>query len=501
MNVVWITLQVINIVTWLLLFLYGMHYYLICFLFLRKKRDFKLPEPTKLSAAKKRKVLIQLPIFNELYVVERLIRNIAGIRWPKQNLEIQVLDDSTDETTKLARKLVAEYKKKGLNIKLIHRIDRVGHKAGALKEGMAKSKAEFIAIFDSDFLPESDFLERTIPYLMADDKAAFVQTRWDHVNKEYSGLTYAQALAIDGHFTVEQNARSMHRLWMNFNGTAGVWRKIAIEDAGNWSGDTLTEDLDLSYRAQLNGWSCYFLPDVRCPAEIPHLIMPYKAQQFRWAKGSIQTAKKLLGKVLKAKAKLRNKAEAAIHLTYYSVQFLMILNLLSLAPLVIGKQTPSDISFLIPFVLFTFGLFAPVTLTLVAQKHLKNKSWKAIKALPFLFCMGLGISVYICVAFIEAIAGKKSSFIRTPKFGIGNTKSNEDTKKKYGNLKFSYVLYLEIIFSLFFYAEAGFIFLNREDSNMIFFYFPVMMAVALTYVVYRTIKDTRLMRRPDAESE
>ena len=366
---------------------------------------------------------------------------------------------------------------------------------------MAKTKAEFIAIFDSDFLPKADFLERTIPYLMADDKAAFVQTRWDHVNKNYSGLTYAQALAIDGHFTVEQNARSMHRLWMNFNGTAGVWRKIAIEDAGNWSGDTLTEDLDLSYRAQLNGWTCYFLPDVPCPAEIPHLIMPYKAQQFRWAKGSIQTAKKLLWKVIRTKAKLRNKAEAVIHLTYYSVQFLMILNLLSLAPLVMGNKTPDNFAFVIPFVLFTFGLFAPVTLTLVAQKHLKNKFWKAIKALPFLFCMGLGISVYICVAFIEAIAGKKSSFIRTPKFGIGNKKSKKDTKKKYGSLKFSYVLYLEILFAMFFYFETTWIIVKSDPRSAIFSFFPAMMAIALTYVVYRTVRDTLHMRHHDAEAE
>ena len=284
---------------------------------------------------------------------------------------------------------------------------------------------------------------------------------------------------------------------MNINGTAGVWRKIAIEDAGNWSGDTLTEDLDRSYRAQLKGWVCYFLPDVPCPAEIPHLIMPYKAQQFRWAKGSIQTAKKLLGKVLTARAKIRNRLEATIHLTYYSVQFLMIINLLSLAPFIMGgpEHLPRQISYVIPFVLFTFGLLAPVTLTLVAQKHLKNKFWKAVKALPILFCIGLGISVYICVAFIEAIIGKKSSFVRTPKFGVGNKKDKSEKKKKYGSVKFNYVLYLEILFALFFFVEAAYIATRPENNMMIFFYFPMMMGIALTYVIYRTIRDTLLMRK------
>jgi len=493
MNIPFTLVQVLNIVSWLMLFFYGMHYYAICILYLRKKNKNTLPKPVKLTARNKPLVLIQLPVFNEVYVIERLMRNISKIKWPRNKLEIQILDDSNDETLKISRKVAAELRKDGLNIKVVTRKTREGAKAGALKYGMTKSKAEYIAIFDSDFLPKPDFLEKTIPYILAKDNISFVQTRWEHTNRDESLLTYAQSLGIDGHFTIEQPARSMNKLWMNFNGTAGVWRKTAIEEAGHWQGDTLTEDLDLSYRSQLKGWVCLFLPHVDCPAEIPDQILPYKVQQFRWAKGSIQTAKKLLVKIFKSDASKKNKLEAGIHLTYYSIQFLMILNLLTLFPLVLAKQTTLIKASTIPFLLFSFTMFAPITLTMLAQFQLKNNFWKAIRSMPHLFLMGFGISVYITIAFIEAFVGKKSSFIRTPKYNLKNMKDKQDTvKKRKYRVRPNYVLILEILFAIFCFIEAYFI---ADRSSMIFFYFPILMGISLSYVAYRTIRDNLILNR------
>ena len=489
MDIFGIILAVVNFLSWLLLFIYGMHYYIICVLYLRKKRTGHNPKPKKLKTTPS--VTIQLPIYNEVFVVERLIENISKIRWPKSKLEIQVLDDSNDETTKIARKVIAKLRKKGINIKLIRRKNRAGHKAGALKYGLTLTKNKYIAIFDSDFLPNPDFLEKTIPHIVHDKKLAFIQTRWGHINRDYSKFTYAQSLGIDGHFMVEQSARSLNRLWMNFNGTAGIWRKEAIIDAGNWSGDTLTEDLDLSYRAQLKNWTCLFLPNVECPAEIPDTILAYKTQQFRWAKGSIQTAKKLLKSIFKAKADLKNKLEGIIHLTYYSIQFLMMLNIVTLFPLMIIAKAKIPVPLVVSFMLFTVTLFAPVALTFVAQKALKNSFLKMIKALPFMFFLGLGITVYMAIAFMEAIFGKKSSFIRTPKLNLSNNKKEKVNRTKY-SIKFTYVLYLEIFFSIFCFAEA---YIIATQKNPIFFYFPLIMGISLMYVVFQTIKDAYVLKK------
>jgi len=278
------------------------------------------------------KVTIQLPIFNERYVVKRLIKSICRFDYPKGLLEIQVLDDSTDDTFDIAEAVVEEMKEQGIDIVYIHREDRTGFKAGALKEGLKSAKGELIGVFDADFVPNPNFLKETIPYF-TDPGVGMLQTRWGHINSNYSLLTRAQSMGIDGHFGVEQASRAWSGFFLNFNGTAGVWRKKTIEDAGGWTADTLTEDLDLSYRAQLKGWKLQFAPDVVCPAEVPVTINAFKSQQHRWAKGSIQTAKKNLGKLFKSDVSLLVKIQAVLHLTHYMVHPMMLLVVLTSIPM------------------------------------------------------------------------------------------------------------------------------------------------------------------------
>ncbi|HRI31935.1 MAG TPA: glycosyltransferase family 2 protein, partial [Candidatus Kapabacteria bacterium] len=282
-------------------------------------------------------VTVQLPMYNEVYVVERLVSAVCDIRYPKDKLEIQVLDDSTDETVEVTRRLVEEYAAQGFDIKHIHRIDRTGYKAGALKHGLAMARGEFVAIFDADFVPKPDFLEMTVPHFQ-NDNVGMVQTRWEHLNEDYSFLTRAQALALDGHFVIEQQVRNKAGFFINFNGTAGIWRKKTIEDAGNWHSDTLAEDLDLSYRAQLKGWKFVFLNDVTSPAELPADINALKTQQFRWTKGAVETAKKLLPAVWKSDMPFKVKMECTVHLTSNIVFPFIIMVAMLNVPLVIIKN-------------------------------------------------------------------------------------------------------------------------------------------------------------------
>lgn len=484
MNAMLTLFQVANITSWILLFLFGLHYYVISFLFLSKRKEKHKKTP---SIEEYPGVTVQLPIFNEMYVVERLIDTVAALRWPKEKLEIQVLDDSTDETTEIARKKVEEYRNLGVNIQLIRRDNRSEFKAGALKYGLTLTSNSFVAIFDADFMPNPDFLEKTISHFLEDDKIAFIQTRWGHVNRNYSAFTAAQALGIDGHFVIEQSARNFNRLWMNFNGTAGVWRKEAIIDAGNWSGDTLTEDLDLSYRVQLKGWTCLYLPEVECPAEIPVQLMPYKNQQFRWAKGSIQTAKKLLPSIVKAKAPMKSKLEAMIHVTYYSVHFLMFLNIFTLLPLLIFKDVPRTDSLILPFILATLSMMAPIFLTTTAQMELKNGFLKTARTIPFMFLIGLGITVHISIAFIQALFGKsKGVFVRTPKLNIRDGVKKKEIKKRGYKTKLHYTVFLEVLFSLLCFFEVHLI---ARYHYPIFLFFPLIMGISGLYMAGKAIQD------------
>lgn len=394
-------------------------------------------------------VTIQLPIFNEMYVVERLIRSVTQITYPIEKLEIQVLDDSTDETSELSRKLVEEYKRLGYNIKFIHRTDRSGYKAGALKAGLEVAKGEFIAIFDADFVPNKNFLLETLPQFN-NEKTGMVQTRWEHLNEEYSFLTRAQALALDGHFVIEQQVRNKAGFFINFNGTAGIWRKSCIIDAGNWQPDTLTEDLDLSYRAQLKGWKFVFLNDVTSPAELPADINALKTQQFRWTKGAVETALKMLPKVFKAKLAPKVKLECLVHLTSNIVFPFIILVAMLNVPLVIIKNTVAGYdqfySMMSIFVLASISTFLFYT---YAQKAIHLDWRRRLLLFPVFLAGSMGFAVNNSKAVIEALIRKKSGFARTPKGGIVNNKDEWKTKK-YVQKRVSMTVIFELLLTVYF---------------------------------------------------
>jgi cellulose synthase/poly-beta-1,6-N-acetylglucosamine synthase-like glycosyltransferase len=365
-------------------------------------------------------VTTQIPLYNEANVAERVIRAVAAIDYPAAKHEIQILDDSTDETCAIIDQAVKSLRRDGKDINVFRRTKRQGYKAGALAAGMKVCKGTFIAIFDSDFVPNPDYLRQMIPPLMADEKLAFVQARWGHLNSTHSVLTQAQGIGIDGHFMIEQSVRAFNGFFMNFNGTAGVWRKQAIYDAGGWQSDTLTEDMDLSYRCQLAGWRASYLVDVVVPAELPETYTAFKSQQFRWAKGSIQTAIKLYPQVLRSKAGMMAKIQAFLHLTHYSIHPIMaLLSVLTLPVLL-------TLDVIVPWPLMAFCMFCilvaicgPSSLYLASQIATKS-GIKRIFFLPVLMCVGVGIALSNTRAVLEAIMKVKSGFVRTPKNGYRN---------------------------------------------------------------------------------
>jgi cellulose synthase/poly-beta-1,6-N-acetylglucosamine synthase-like glycosyltransferase len=364
------------------------------------------------------KVTIQIPLFNEAVVAERLVRTVCKVKYPSEKLEIQVLDDSTDETQDILKSIVKEYQNLNFNIKYIHRVNRTGFKAGALKEGLSVAEGEFVAIFDADFLPNSDFLLDTIPHFN-NPKVGMVQTRWEHLNEEYSFITKAQALALDGHFAIEQQVRYKSGFFINFNGTAGIWRKSCIYDAGNWQPDTLTEDLDLSYRAQLKGWKFVYLNDVTSPAELPADINALKTQQFRWTKGAVETAKKLLPAVLKSNFPLKVKLESFVHLTSNIVfPFIVIVAILNVPIVILKNITTSYDNFYSLMSIFVLASISTFLFYTFAQKTIHLDWQKRLLLFPLFLAGSMGFAVNNTKAVIEALIGKKSGFVRTPKAGI-----------------------------------------------------------------------------------
>jgi cellulose synthase/poly-beta-1,6-N-acetylglucosamine synthase-like glycosyltransferase len=435
------------------LVLYGFNCYFNISLFLKnfkkqRKNDRERLEDflKKLDISKLPKVTTQLPVFNEGTCVERLIDSVCAMEYPRHLHEIQVLDDSIDDCLEISRKKVAEMREKGYNINLIHRINRKDFKAGALKEGMEKCEGEFLAIFDADFVPEKNFLMHTVPFLVMEKEIGLVQGRWGHLNRAESGLTLAQSIGIDGHFVIEQSARSWGGLFMNFNGTAGVWRKKAIEEAGGWEGDTLTEDMDLSYRSQLAGWKMKFVFDVLVPAELPADINAFKSQQYRWAKGSIQTAIKDLPQVFASKIPLKVKIQSFMHTTHYSIHPLMLFTAISAFPLLaFGHSKFGSLpmwAFTALFAIIALAAVAPSTLYFVAQKFSGSVGWKKrMAALPLLMSLGVGIAVSNSFAVLSAIFKHQSPFIRTPKQGTGGVKKSKQ--------KFPKIAFLELFIGVY----------------------------------------------------
>lgn len=403
-------LEIIYVGAALLLTVYALNSWILTLLFLRHRQDL----PPRPEIRHFPQVTVQLPIFNEALVVERLIDSVVRLDWPRDRLQIQVLDDSTDETTAIAQASVDVYRAQGIGIELVHRTDRRGFKAGALKEGLKGARGEFIAIFDADFVPDADWLHQTIPYFLDQPRLGMIQTRWAHLNRDYSFLTRAQAIALDGHFAVEQTARQRSGLLMNFNGTAGVWRRRCITDAGGWQGDTISEDLDLSYRAQLRGWQFLFLPDVAAPAEIPPQLAAFKRQQFRWAKGSIQCLKKLAWPVIAARLPLVVRWQALVHLSTYLIHPLMVLLLLVTLPLMLAAGHLHG-----PLGLLSLVSLGPPLMYAVSQRTLYAREWPGRYAfMPGLMLLGTGVALSNTRAVIEALLGVGNVFRRTPKFRI-----------------------------------------------------------------------------------
>lgn len=402
----------------LMLSFYGSHRYMMVYLYRKHARGGD-PAPKELYDADQLPLItVQLPLFNERYVVTRLIDFIARLDYPRDRLEIQVLDDSTDDTTTLAASHVALWQKQGLDIKLIHRTDRTGYKAGALQEGLKVARGEFVAVFDADFMPDPDFLLRAVHHF-TDPEVGMVQARWDHVNRDYSLLTRAQAVLLDGHFVLEHTARNRSGRFFNFNGTAGIWRRTTIDDAGGWEHHTLTEDLDLSYRAQLKGWRFVFLRDVTVPSEIPVEMNAFKTQQHRWAKGSIQTAIKLLPRILRSDQPFLVKLEAFHHMTsnLAYVLLVMLAMLMPLATLIRIQQGWYEVMIL-DLPIFLGATWSICYFYWISQREIGKKPLEIIRLIPAVLGLGIGVSVNNAKGVLEAIAGHQTPFVRTPKYAI-----------------------------------------------------------------------------------
>jgi len=452
--------------------MYGMHRYWLVYNFFKYRNN--LPGPPS-EITEWPKVTIQLPIFNERYVIERLVESVARFDYPRELIQIQVLDDSTDETQDVALACVERHQALGVPISYHHRTNREGFKAGALTEGMKTATGEFVAIFDADFLPPPDFLRRTLPYFLAPSaltsdasRVGMVQARWTYLNSHYSALTEIETILLDGHFIIEHGARSRRGTFFNFNGTAGVWRRMAIEDAGGWEHETLTEDTDLSYRAQLRGWKFLYLPEVECVSELPVEMNAFKSQQARWAKGLIQVAKKILPRVFHSNQPWHVKAEAFFHLTANISYPLMIVLSTMLLPAMIVRFYQGWFQMLvIDLPLFLASTFSISSFYLAAQRTIRPKTWKrTILYLPFVMAVGIGLAPRNALAVIEALFGKPSEFVRTPKYRIEGQKDNW-AKKAYRKPS-GWLPYIEITLGIYFAATVLYAIQNENYATVPF---------------------------------
>ncbi len=417
-------LGIVYLIAALLVALYGANALLLTGLHLLRRKEPPAPTP---DVSDWPVVTVQLPVYNELYVLQRLVDAVARLEYPRDRLQVQILDDSTDETTRLAMTCADIHRRRGLDIEVIHRHNRSGCKAGALARGLETARGGFIAIFDADFVPEPDFLQRTVPHLVANARLAFVQTRWGYLNPTYSALTRAQTIALDGHFVVEHLGRNRNGLVMNFNGTAGVWRREAIESAGGWQGDTLTEDVDLSFRAQLAGWQALYLPEVCAPAELPPQIAAFKRQQARWSTGAAQCLVKLAGSLWRgmrpsdvlaagqspARLPWRVRLEGLLHLSVWIAHPMSLVLLFLTLPMLLG-QIPIALNLSI----FWLVALGPLVAYSVSQRYL-YPDWKRRMAfMPVLALLGTGLGLSNTVSIVKGLFFHDRDFLRTPKFHV-----------------------------------------------------------------------------------
>lgn len=436
-------------------------------------------------------VTVQLPLFNEKYVVKRLINAVLRLEYPKDKLEIQILDDSNDETKDIVDEHIKKFIDAGYDIKHIHRTNRKGYKAGALREGLNIAKGEFIAIFDADFIPRKKFLLRTLPYFNKDSKIGLVQTRWEHLNREYSLITKTEAIALDGHFVIEQAVRNRAGFFINFNGTGGIWKKECILDAGNWEADTLTEDLDLSYRAQMKGWKFIYLINFTSPAELPSEINSLKSQQFRWTKGAIETAKKIFPRVIKSNLPLKMKVQSFIHLcSNIAYPFILLAGILNL-PVILIKETGQydDVFRFMSF--FIFAFISSFIFYLYSQKDVYPDWQKRIIYFPVFMAGSMGLSVNNTKAVIEGLINKKSEFVRTPKFKIMH-KHDSWKDKKYITKKIQITTLIEAVLAVYCFAGIVISIINAQIAAIPF---QLMFFSGFSLISYLSIRQVVLYNR------
>jgi len=471
-----------------ILSIYGIHRYYLTYLYMKNRA--KAPKP-KGEFERLPRVTVQLPIYNERYVVERLLEAATAIDYPRELLEIQVLDDSTDETRFVCSRLVSEYAQQGYPITYHHRDNRQGFKAGALAEGMKKSNGEFIALFDADFVPPPAIVRQMLPYF-TDPKVAVVQGRWTWLNRHYSNLTEVEAILLDGHFVIEHGGRNCSGRFFNFNGTAGMWRRTAIEDAGGWEHDTLTEDTDLSYRAQMKGWRFVYDPKIVCPSELPVEIASFKTQQARWAKGLIQVAKKLLPVVWRSSQPLKIKIEATLHLTASLSYPLMILFAVILLPAMIVRFYQGWFQMLyLDLPLFLASTCSVSSFYVVAQRELYPRGWwRSIKYVPFLMATGIGLAPTAAKAVLEGLFGIQSAFVRTPKYRVEGCAEGWE-QKKYVRQRAGWIPFVEL-------GLAGYFLFTIVYSVIIENYltspFLMLFLMGYSYMGIMSLFQTRLRR-------
>jgi cellulose synthase/poly-beta-1,6-N-acetylglucosamine synthase-like glycosyltransferase len=464
--------------------LYGFHRGLLLYLYWKHRKDLQTPPA---QFAELPSVTVQLPMFNEMYVAERLLESIANIDYPKDKLEIQILDDSIDETVEIARAKAAELEARGFHVSYLHRTNRHGYKAGALEEGLREAVGDYVMVFDADFVPTPSIIKDLIHHF-TNPKVGMVQARWAHLNRDYSVLTRVQSMMLDGHFVIEHIARNRSGRFFNFNGTAGIWRRSTIIDAGGWQHDTLTEDMDLSFRAQLRGWEFIYVPTATAPAEIPCEMNSFKGQQFRWAKGSAQTARKLVGEVMRADIPLKVKVECLFHLTNnFAYLFLVLLALLQLPNMLMRQRINRPELLLLDVPLFASTCLSIIVFYLTTHRALYGNLRDAVKRLPLMMALSIGLSINNARAVIEGLFGVQSEFVRTPKHGI-DRRDQRWISKRYRAGMGSLNTYLELAFGVYFVITIALAVITGSWINIPFL---VLFMVGFLYVGMLSLHQVR----------